>query len=291
MASMRDIKRKISSVKSTQKITKTMYLVAGAKLRRAQESILQLRPYAFRMQEMIASLALRANPELHPLLAEREEVQNTCLVVVTADRGLCGAFNANILKRAEAFIRDEEAQGRKVELIVVGNRGIDFFSRRSQYKVVHTLGNIFSKTVRYEDGAQVADLITAKYVNGEWDAVSVVYNEFKSAIRQDVILEKLLPIVPMEAKEGELTVDYIYEPSPEEVLNELLPLYFRTEVFRVFLESAASEHAARMTAMDNATNNAEEVITNLTLIYNKARQAAITKEILEVVGGAEALNQ
>ena len=291
MASMRDIKRKISSVKSTQKITKTMYLVAGAKLRRAQESILQLRPYAFRMQEMIASLAMRANPDLHPLLAEREETTNTCLVVVTADRGLCGAFNANILKKAEAFVRDEEAQGRKVDLIVVGNRGIDFFSRRPQYNVVHTLGDIFSKTVKYEDGAQVADLITAKYVKGEWDSVSVVYNEFKSAIRQDVILEKLLPIVPMEAKEGELTVDYIYEPSPEEVLDELLPLYFRTEVFRVFLESAASEHAARMTAMDNATNNAEEVITNLTLVYNKARQAAITNEILEVVGGAEALNQ
>jgi len=288
---MRDIKRKISSVKSTQKITKTMYLVAGAKLRRAQESILQLRPYAFRMQELIASLALRANPDLHPLLAEHEEAANTCLVVVTADRGLCGAFNTNILKRAETFVKEEDAQGRKVDLIVVGNRGIDYFARRPQHKVVHTLGDIFSKTVKYEDSAQVADLITAKYVKGEWDSVSVVYNEFKSAIRQDVILEKLLPIVPMEAKEGELTVDYIYEPSPEEVLDELLPLYFRTEVFRVFLESAASEHAAMMTAMDNATNNAEEVITNLTLVYNKARQAAITNEILEVVGGAEALNQ
>ncbi len=291
MASMRDIKRKISSVKSTQKITKTMYLVAGAKLRKAQEAILQLRPYAFRMQEMIASLALRANPELHPLLAKREETSHTCLVVVTADRGLCGAFNTNILKRAEAFVSDEEAQGRKVDLIVVGNRGVDFFARRPQYKVVHTLGDIFSKNVRYEDGAQVADLITAKYVKGEWDAVSVVYNEFKSAIRQDVILEKLLPIVPMEAKEGELAVDYIYEPSAEKVLDELLPLYFRTEIFRVFLESAASEHAARMTAMDNATNNAEEVINNLTLVYNKARQASITNEILEVVAGAEALNQ
>ncbi len=291
MASMRDIKRKIGSVKSTQKITKTMYLVAGAKLRKAQESILQLRPYAFRMQELIASLALRANPELHPLLAEREEKSTTCLVVVTADRGLCGAFNANILKKAETFIKEVEAQGQKVDLVVVGNRGKDYFSRRPQYHVVHTLGDIFSKNVKYEDGAQVADLITAKYINGEWDSVSVVYNEFKSAIRQDVILEKLLPIVPMEAKEGEITVDYLYEPSPEKVLNELLPLYFRTEIFRVFLESAASEHAARMTAMDNATTNADEVISTLTLVYNKARQAAITNEILEVVSGAEALNQ
>ncbi len=285
---LRDMRRKIASIKSTQKITNTMKLVAAAKFRRAQNDILLLRPYAYKMHEMASSLALRANPELHPLLAKKEE-KRVLLVTVTSDRGLCGAFNVNILSKAEAFCQEKGTQGKEVVVITVGRKARDHFKRRPEYRVERTFVDFFLKRVEYSDAAMLAELVTAEFVSGKYDAVYVVYNEFKSAIRQEVRLERLLPIEPMEVREEEVVVDFIYEPSPQEILDELLPLHFKTQMYRVFLESYASEQGARMTAMDNATKNAEDLIKSLTLQYNKARQASITKEILEVVAGAEAL--
>jgi len=285
---LRDMRRKIASIKSTQKITNTMKLVAAAKFRRAQNDILLLRPYAYKMHEMASSLALRANPELHPLLAKREE-NRILLVVVTSDRGLCGAFNTNILSRAEEFVREKRQGGKEVFIVAIGRKARDYFKRRPEFQVVRVFVDFFLKRVEYNDAAMLAELVTAEYVNDKYDAVYVIYNEFKSAIRQDVTVERLLPIEPIEVREKEIVVDFIYEPSPQEILDELLPLHFKTQVYRVFLESYSSEQGARMTAMDNATKNAEEMIKTLTLQYNKARQASITKEILEVVAGAEAL--
>ncbi|HDD53224.1 MAG TPA: ATP synthase F1 subunit gamma [Thermosulfidibacter takaii] len=285
---LRDMRRKIASIKSTQKITNTMKLVAAAKFRRAQNDILLLRPYAYKMHEMASSLALRANPELHPLLAKREE-NKILLVVVTSDRGLCGAFNTNILSRAEEFVREKRQEGKEVFIVAIGRKARDYFKRRPEFQVVRVFVDFFLKRVEYNDAAMLAELVTAEYVNDKYDAVYVIYNEFKSAIRQDVTVERLLPIEPIEVREKEIVVDFIYEPSPQEILDELLPLHFKTQVYRVFLESYSSEQGARMTAMDNATKNAEEMIKTLTLQYNKARQASITKEILEVVAGAEAL--
>ncbi|RLD96046.1 MAG: ATP synthase F1 subunit gamma [Aquificota bacterium] len=240
------------------------------------------------MHEMASSLALRANPELHPLLAKKEE-NRILLVVVTSDRGLCGAFNTNILSRAEEFVREKRQGGKEVFIVAIGRKARDYFKRRPEFQVVRVLVDFFLKRVEYNDAAMLAELVTAEYVNDKYDAVYVIYNEFKSAIRQDVTVERLLPIEPIEVREKEIVVDFIYEPSPQEILDELLPLHFKTQVYRVFLESYSSEQGARMTAMDNATKNAEEMIKTLTLQYNKARQASITKEILEVVAGAEAL--
>jgi len=285
---LRDMRRKIASIKSTQKITNTMKLVAAAKLRRAQNDIIQLRPYAYRMHEMASSMALRSNPELHPLLSKKEE-QKITLVVVTSDRGLCGAFNSNILKKCEEFVSQKRNEGKEIVIISVGRKARDFFRRRPEYKVEKMFTDFFLKRVEYSDAAQLAELITAEYVKGKYDAVYVIYNEFKSAIRQDIIVERLLPIEPLEVREGDVVVDFIYEPSPEGILDELLPLHFKTQMYRVFLESYASEQGARMTAMDNATKNAEDLIHTLTVEYNKARQASITKELLEIVAGAEAL--
>ena len=288
MASLRDMRRKIASVKSTQKITNTMKLVAAAKFRRAQNDILNLRPYAYRMHEILSSLAARAVEGTHPLLTARQE-RKLLLVVVTSDRGLCGAFNTNILRRMETFVREKEDDGKEVELLLIGRKARDYVSRRSQYKVDKVYTDLFLKRPRYEDAAMIADYIAESYTSEKYDAVYVLYNEFKSAIRQDVVVERVIPIEPLELREGDVPVDFLYEPSRDKVLQELLPLYFRTQMYRVFLESAASEHGARMTSMDNATKNAEEMIKKLTLEYNKARQASITKELLEIVAGAEAL--
>ncbi len=289
MASLRDMRRKIASVKSTQKITNTMKLVAAAKFRRAQMDILSLRPYAYRMHEMLSSLAARAAEGVHPLLERREE-KKILLVVVTSDRGLCGAFNTNILRRMEQFVEEKEAEGKEVGLLLIGRKARDYVERRrDRYNVEKIYINLFLKRVRFEDAAQIADYLAQSYISGRYDAVYVLYNEFKSAIRQEVVVEQFIPIKPMELREPDVPVDFIYEPSRDEVLSELLPLHLRTQMYRVFLESAASEHGARMTSMDNATKNAEEMIRKLTLEYNKARQASITKELLEIVAGAEAL--
>ena len=284
MATLRDIRHRIGSVKNTKQITRAMKVVAASRLRRSQERIFNARPYANQMMTLLESLAARLEQQQHPLLARRPE-RKILLVVVTADRGLCGAFNANLLRTAQNYIR--ERGGDKVSLVTVGRKGRDFFRRRS-VKITAEYVNIF-RQLEFSHAKELADKIIELYTSEAVDAVDVVYNEFKSMMIQNVKVERYLPVEPIAAAEGEFLADYIYEQPPSEILNTLLPRYVEVEVFRAFLESQAAEYAARMTAMDSATNNADELIESLRLKLNRLRQAGITKEIIEVVSGAEAL--
>ncbi len=287
MATLRDIRRRIRSVQSTQKITRAMKLVAAAKLRRAQDRILASRPYAYKMQELLAGLALRTNPELHPLLTRRE-TRRKALVVIAADKGLCGAFNTNIMRKSLGFLQAQVGEV-QVTLVVVGRKARDFYRRRPYTIRSEHVG--FFNQLAYEHGAAMARELTAAYVAGETDEVWLIYNEFRTVALQRVIQERLLPIEPLAIPEGAPVVDYLYEPSPEAILERLLPKHIETQIYRALMESLAGEYGARMTAMDAATKNAAEMIELLTLQFNKARQERITKELLEVVGGAEALRQ
>jgi F-type H+-transporting ATPase subunit gamma len=287
MPSLRDIKRKITSVKKTQQITKAMKMVAAAKLRRAQERVIAARPYSRKMLAVIANLAGRVERAQHPLLAKREPKQ-VKLVVLTSDRGLCGAYNTNILRKAVEAVKQFKAEGKEVKVNVVGRKGRDFFRKRSAY----TLGKVWSDLgmVDYDKAADVGKNIVERFTAGETDEVYLLYNEFKSVIAQKVTLEKLLPVEPpAESDPFMASVDYLYEPSAESILSSILPKHIEVQVYRSMLESQASEMGARMTAMDSATRNAKDMIERLTLKFNKQRQAAITKEISEIVGGAEAL--
>jgi len=284
MPNLRDIRTRIRSIKNTQQLTYTMKLVSATKLRRAQEQILAARPYAKRMLQVLNSLATRANPESHALLTRREE-KKAELVVITADRGLCGGFNANILKATLGEIRRRE--GADLAVTAVGKKARDFFRRRG-VTMRREMVDVFRK-VSYAHAADLAQDLIRRYVSGERDAIYLVYNEFKSAIQQRITVEKLLPIEKLPEEEKLLPVDYLYEPSQEEIFEQLLPKHVEVQVFRALLESAAAEHGARMSAMDSATRNAADLIDSLTLNMNKVRQAGITKEILEVVSGAAAL--
>jgi F-type H+-transporting ATPase subunit gamma len=297
MPSLQSVRRKIDSVKKTQKITKAMKMVAAAKLKRMQDRILAARPYAHKMRDAIRNLSRRVNRDAHPLLRRREG-NRIVIAVVTSDRGLCGAFNANILRTASATLKELEAQGAKVEVAVIGRKGRDFFRRRA-WKVRREVVDIFEK-LTFEHGMLMDTEIAAidDYVAGRIDAVYVIYNEFKSVIQQRVVVERLLPIdwvveisditevdQPSDATPGA----YLYEPSEDELLKELLHRNFHVQAYRILLESSAAEQGARMSAMDGATRNAGELIKKLTVYYNKTRQAAITKELMDIVGGAEAL--
>ncbi len=284
MPSLRDIKRRISSVKSTQKITRAMKMVAAAKLRRAQEAILRTRPYAYHMRDLVNSLALRSERDMHPLLRPGGGGK-IGIIVVTADRGLCGAFNSNIVNEAMRVLK-ERFSGREIELSVVGRKGVDALRRRPCTIRATHLG-IFDRDAM-RAAAEIIDNVIADYAKGETDGVYCIYNEFKSAIQQRVTLERLLPFEPAEPQDGAV-IDYVYEPSAGAVFDALLTKHLQVQMHRVLYESAASEHGARMTAMDAATENAADVIDRLTLFYNRARQDAITKELIEVVSGAEAL--
>jgi len=289
MPSLQSLRRKIGSVKNTQKITKAMKMVASSKLRRAQTRILAFRPYGLKMRAVVANLSRRVNRDLHPLLQKRP-TKVVRVVVVTSDRGLCGAFNANIVRRAVEFIRECEARGARVEVGLVGRKGRDFFRRR-HWKTHEPFIDIFDK-LSYEHGMTIAQTAYEQYVNGVFDEAYVIYNEFKSALQQRVIVEKLFPIEPFE--DGEATGmatggSYLYEPDEQELLDALLTKNLQAQAYRILLESSAAEQAARMAAMDGATRNAGELIKKLTLYYNKTRQAAITKELMDIVGGAEAL--
>jgi F-type H+-transporting ATPase subunit gamma len=287
MPSLRDIKRKITSVKKTQQITKAMKMVAAAKLRRSQERVIAARPFARKMMAVIASLATRVERSRHPLLAKREP-KNVNLLVLTSDRGLCGAYNTNILRKAVEVVRELKAQGKEVKVNIVGRKGRDFFRKRPSY----TIGLSFADLgmIDFEKAAEIGKLIVEHYSAGGTDEVYLLYNEFKSVIAQKVTLEKLLPVEPPAEPDPFMSkVDYLYEPSAEEILASILPKHIEVQVFRALLESQASEMGARMTAMDSATRNAKDMIERLTLKFNKQRQAAITKEISEIVGGAEAL--
>lgn len=289
MPSLQSLRRKIASVKNTQKITKAMKMVASAKLKRAQGRILAFRPYGLKMREVVANLSRRVNRDLHPLLQKRP-TKMVRVVVVTSDRGLCGAFNANIVRRALEFIRECEARGVKVEIGLVGRKGRDFFKRR-HWPTHEPYIDIFDR-LSYEHGMEIAQRALEMYTQGAFDEAHIIYNEFKSALQQRVIVEQLFPIESLE--EGgqpreTLGGSYLYEPDELELLDPLLMKHLQAQTYRILLESSAAEQAARMAAMDGATRNAGEVIKKVTLYYNKTRQAAITKELMDIVGGAEAL--
>jgi F-type H+-transporting ATPase subunit gamma len=284
MATLIDLRRRIRSVKNTQQITKAMKMVSAARLRRAQDRMLAARPYAGKMLDVLTSLATRAHPETHPLLQIKGD-ENIELMVVTADRGLCGSFNANLIKAALHFL--DERRNYNLSLHLIGKKGFDFFRKR-KYVITHKYLNIF-RSVHYDQSRQIAEQTIKSYLEGHLDAIYIIYNEFKSALQQRVVVQRLLPLERLPEPNSQQTLDYIYEPDPQTIFDRLLPRYLEVQIFRALLESAAAEHAARMAAMDAATKNAREMIDSLTLNMNKIRQAAITKEILEVVGGAEAL--
>ena len=288
MATLRDIRRRIRSVQSTQKITRAMKLVAAAKLRRAQERIISARPYANKMAELLGNLVSGSDGAAHPLLEQREGPRRQ-IVIVTADRGLAGAFNSNVLRRAVEFIR--EGNTTELTLVVVGRKARDFFRRRPYTVKRDMLG--FWDRLAYSHAAELADYFMQQYLGGEVDEVHLLYNEFRSVALQRPVRQQLLPIPRVAEADGEAgaPIDYIYEPGPDAILNDLLPRHVRMQVYRALMESLAGEYGARMTAMEAAIKNAKDMIDILTVQYNKARQEKITKELLDIVGGAEALTQ
>jgi len=292
MATLRDIKQRISGVKKTQQITKAMKMVAAAKLRRAQNNILSARPYAYALADMLGHLVREVDVELNPLLQPRE-VENVCLVVVTSDRGLCGGFNSNLLRSTVTYINkhysEHQAQG-KLKLVCLGRKGYEFFKRRNYVIHRHNIG--LTSKPRFGEVQDIVEELKDDYLNGVFDKIDIAYNEFKTVVLPKITYEQFLPIPPKKIEEeskSKAIVEYIYEPSPEEIVNKLIPKHLDIHLWRVFLESNAAEEGARMAAMDAATENAKDLINSLQLTYNKARQATITKEIMEIVGGANAL--
>ncbi len=282
-----DLRRRVRSVKNIQQITRAMKFVSASRLRRAQDRIFAARPYANRMLAVLNSLAARVDPESHPLLEERE-AHKVMLIVITSDKGLCGAFNANVIKSAVRFI-EKETVNASLSLALVGKKGSDWFRSRP-WAVKHEYLNIMSQ-VSYEYAAELADAVIDYFTKSELDSVYIVYNEFKSVISQRIVIEPLLPIRRLEGVEKAGHLDYLYEQPAREIFDRLLPKHVETQVFRAMLESEASEHGARMTAMDSATRNASEMIESLTLKINRLRQASITTEIIEIVSGANALQE
>ena len=295
MPNLLDIRRRIKSVKNTQQITKAMKMVSAAKLKRAQDRVVTARPFANKMTEVLGELAKRTDEDFHhPLLDQRGD-QRYLLVLITADKGLCGAFNTNLTKAAQQFMRDNA--DKSIELLAIGRKGRDFFRNRHAAIAGEYLGLTGKGRVEFSEALEVARSIIKQYTDDkEIDKVFLIYNEFKSVLSQRVVLEQLLPVSRVKQEEPEAKsqqgvnlVDYIYEQPPEETFSRLLPRLVETQIFRALLESVASEHGARMTAMDSASKNASELIDSLTLNMNRIRQAAITNEIIEVVSGAAAL--
>lgn len=292
MATLRDIKRRIVGVKSTQQITKAMKMVAAARLRRAQENIINARPYSRKIAEVLQNLLAIEKNFNNPLFVERE-VKKVALVVVTSDRGLCGGFNMNVIRTVEEMIKTDLAplfDQNNLMIYCLGKKGNDYFTKRN-YPVVGSHPGIFSN-LKFEFASGLVKDLTTKYLNGEIDKVIVVYNEFKSVIQQKTVAEQLIPILPFDShKDESKQVDFIYEPDKARIIETLLPKHLNAQMWRVLLDSYAAELGARMTAMDMATENAKELIRSLNLTYNSKRQAAITTEILEIVSGANALKE
>lgn len=287
MATLRDIKRRIKAVESTSKITKAMKMVSAAKFRKAQQRMLEMRPYADRMNGILSSLASSAEGEIHPLLAVRPR-KNIEVIVMTSDRGLCGAFNTNIMKAATRHIDELKREGYDVTIDIVGRKARDYYKRRS-IEMRKTWTGIAGK-ISYANAQEIAAEIIENYTNEMTDEVILIFNEFKSAIAQQVMISRLLPLAPIQAAEETLPIyNFIYEPSKQEIFSRLVPKNVEIQIFRALLESQASEEAARMAAMENATRAANDMINSLTLQFNKARQASITKELMDIVGGVEAM--
>jgi F-type H+-transporting ATPase subunit gamma len=285
MATLKVIRKRIGSIRNTQQITKAMKMVSAAKLRRAQEAAVEARPYAEKMTDLFKNLAARVSREAHPLLGLRDE-KRIDLLLLTSDRGLCGGYNANLIRSAEAFIRREGA-GKEIQLVLVGRKGADHFRRRKA-TISDRYINILAVAAE-ELAGEIAEKAIGRFIRGETDAVYILYSRFRSALSQVPTLEKLLPVSVAETEKTEQLVEYLIEPGVEALLASLLPKVVQVALYRALLEATASEHGARMTAMDSATTNASKMMGALTLQMNRARQASITRELMEIVGTAEAL--
>jgi|Deesub1362B_J571_1020462.scaffolds.fasta_scaffold00273_32 F-type H+-transporting ATPase subunit gamma len=288
MATLRDIKRRINSIKSTAKITRAMKMVSAAKLRRAQEKMFALRPYSDKISEVLSALARPSDEETHPLLKVRPR-ETVEVLILSSDKGLCGAFNSNVIRAGVKLIERLKKEGFQVSVSVIGRKARDYFRRRG-IKMRQVWTGLSGK-ITYSSAQEVAQELMESYINETFDELYLVYNEFKTVVAQRVREVRLLPIGEIEKDESVDMKDFLFEPSEQEVFNRLLPKSIEILVYRAMLESQASEEAARMTAMENATKNAEEMIDRLTLEFNKARQASITKELMDIVGGAEALKE
>jgi F-type H+-transporting ATPase subunit gamma len=285
MATLKAIRKRIGSIRNTQQITKAMKMVAAAKLRRAQEAAVEARPYAEKMSELFKNLVARVSREAHPLLGQRDE-KRIDLLVLTSDRGLCGGYNANLIRATEAFIRRDGA-GKEIQLVLVGRKGADYFRRRRATIADRYVNFLAAKTD--ELAGEIAEKAIGRFIRGETDAVYLIYSRFRSALSQVPTIEKLLPVMLPEEQKPEQMTEYLIEPNVAALLASLLPRVVQVAVYRALLEAAASEHGARMTAMDSATANASKMMGTLTLQMNRARQASITRELMEIVGTAEAL--
>jgi len=288
MAALKDIKRQVAAVQKTKQITRAMNMVAASKFRAAQTRMESFRPYAMKFMEVLDSLALRVNPEAHPLLAAREP-RKIRVLCMSSDRGLCGGFNTNVIKSSERFVKEKMAAGLNVELTPVGRRSRDYFRRK--YPIINEKTDILGK-FDINLAVEISYDVITSFVNEEFDELYIVYNEFRNVSMQRPVVVRLLPL-PSVGQEGEMdpdkTIDYVYEPSEEVLIEKLLSMYLHVLIFRALLETSAGENGARMAAMDNATRNCDEMIRTLTLQYNKVRQSAITAELMDIVGGTEAL--
>lgn len=291
MATLRDILRKIGAVKKTQQITRAMNMVAAARLRSTQGRMESFKPYAGKFAEVLGSLATGIDPETHPLLVKKEEVSRVELLHFTADRGLCGSFNINTINRASKWIKEQQENGRDYGLTLVGKKGRDYF-RRKGFNITESHIQMYGK-IDISFINQMTGNFTRRYLSDEVDEVHMIYTRFIGMVKQEPTLVKLIPIEPPQREEEteETAAEYLCEPSAGELLRELLPKHISVQIFNAFLQNEVSEHAARMAAMDNATKNCSEMVENLTLVYNKARQAAITAELMDIVGGAEAIKK
>ena len=291
MATLKDILRKIGAVKKTQQITRAMNMVAAARLRTTQGRMESFEPYASKFAEVLGNLAVRIDPEIHPLLVKKEEVSKVELLHFTSDRGLCGSFNTNTINVAEKWVKEQQDKGMDCALTLVGKKGRDYFSKRG-FHVTESHVQIYGK-IDISFINQMARSFIDRYLNDEVDEVYMIFTRFLSMAKQEPTLVKLLPIEPPKTEEDteEGAAEYLCEPSAEELLIELLPKHISVQIYNAFLQNEVSEHAARMAAMDNATKNCSEMVENLTLVYNKARQAAITAELMDIVGGAEAIKK
>lgn len=288
MASLKEVKERIKSVSSTQQITKAMKMVAAAKLRRAQDRIVQLRPYSEKLAALLANVSSGSSEEGMTTFSQEREVKRVLIVPVSSDRGLCGAFNSNIVKASRNLINSDELNGVEIEILPIGKKSYDNFRKRG-YPMVDKFWSVFGD-LTFDNVREAAEYAMDAFVEGKYDKVYLVYNEFKNVATQIVRKEQFLPILEIEKDETVTTnVDYIYEPSKDFIIEELIPKSLKIQFYKSVLESNASEHGARMTAMGKATDNAADLLKELKLTYNRTRQAAITKEILEIVGGAEAL--
>jgi F-type H+-transporting ATPase subunit gamma len=286
MASLKSIKKRIVSVKNTRQITKAMKMVSAAKLRRAQENVVAARPYAKKLGEVLQSLAGNQEGDLHPLL-EKREAKKLLLIVVTSDRGLCGGFNSNLCKAGDRYIKEKQGSFEQISVLTVGRKGYEFL--KSRYTVYKNFSNVISKP-NYQTAAMLAQEVIDGFLAGEYDQVELLYNSFRTVMSQDITFQQLLPVVPeASATIDETPVEFIYEPSVGKLLAEILPKNIEVQIFKAMLESVAGEHGARMTAMDSASKNASEMIGKLTLQYNRARQAAITTELMEIISGSESI--